>query len=98
MTLMIYILNMSSLFLVMLFAGIALVSHILMISWAVYKFLHNIRCVRQNLAVFKTRIASLLLREREFGEHHESLLPDRLGNSRDYREFTRSGQVNITTT
>ena len=52
MTLRIYILNISSFFLVMLFAGIALVPHILMISWAIYKFLHNIR--------FKTRVASLL--------------------------------------
>ena len=98
MTLRIYILNISSFFLVVLFAGIALVPHILMISWAIYKFLHNIRCVRQNFAVFKTRVASLLLRERVLGEHHESLLPDRLENSRDYRELTRSGQVNITTT
>ena len=88
--------NISSLFLAKLFAGIVLVPHILMISWAIYKILHNIRCVRQNFAVFKTRVASVLLGKRLLGmqESHENLLPDRLENSRDYRELTTSaGQV-----
>ena len=82
--------NIGSLFLAKLIAGIALVPHIPMISWAIYKFLHNIRCVRQNFAVFK------LLGKRLLGmqESHENLLPDRLENSRDYRELTTSaGQV-----
>ena len=84
--------NVSSLFLAKLIAGIALVPHILMISWAIYNIFHNIRCVRQNFAVFKSRVASVLLGERLLGmqESHENLLPDRLENSRDYRELTTS--------
>ena len=70
-------------------AGITLVPHILMISWATYKLLHNIRCVRQNIAVFKIKFSSLPLGKRLLGIQgsHENLLPDRLENSSDYREL-----------
>ena len=70
-------------------AGIILVPHILMISWATYKLLHNIRCVRQNIAVFKIKFSSLPLGKRLLGiqQSHENLLPDRLENSSDYREL-----------
>ena len=69
-------------------------SHALIISWAIYKLLHNIQYVRKSVAVFKTRVASLL-GERVLGAQ-QSLLPDRLENSRRYRELTTSaGQVNV---
>ena len=82
--------SLGSLFLVKLFTCVVLIPHILMISWAIYKLLCNIRCVRE--CWFKTRTAGLLLRERVLGVQHsyESLLPDRLENSRDYRELTTS--------
>ena len=82
--------NLSSLLLVKMLAGIFLVPHILIISWAIYKVLCNIRCVRE--CWFKTKTAGQLLRERVLGvqQSYESLLPDRLENSRDYRELTTS--------
>ena len=78
----------------MLFAVTLPVPHALIISWAIYKLLHNIQSVKQSVAVFKTRVASLL-GERVIGAQ-QSLLPDRLENSRRYRELTTSaGQVNV---
>ena len=76
--------------LVKLFTCVVLIPHILMISWAIYKLLCNIRCVRE--CWFKTSTAGRQLRERVLGiqQSYESLLPDRLENSRDYREFTTS--------
>ena len=78
--------------LAMLFAGIFLIPHIIMISWAMYKLLHTVNCIRRTVAVFKTRTAVRQLRERVLGiqQSYESLLPDRLENSRDYRELTTS--------
>ena len=74
-----------------LLAGIALIPHVLMIVWVIHKLLPNIQCFRRGVAAFKTRVASLLLRERVLGvQQSESLLPDRLENSRDYRELTTS--------
>ena len=83
-------LKMSSL--AMLFAGIFLTPHIIMISWAMYKLLHKVNCIRRSVAVFKTRTAVRQLRQRVLGlqQSYESLLPDRLENSRDYRELTTS--------
>ena len=82
--------NLSSLFLVKILTGMFLVPHILIISWAIYKLLRNIRCVRE--CWLKTSTAGQLLRERVLGvqQSYESLLPDRLENSRDYRELTTS--------
>ena len=82
--------NLSSLLLVKLFTCVVLIPHILIISWAIYKVLCNIRCVRE--CWFKTKTAGQQLRERVLGVQHsyESLLPDRLENSRDYRELTAS--------
>ena len=80
----------------MLLAGIALIPHVLMTFWVIHKLLPNIQCFKHSVAAFKTRVASLLLRERVLGvqQSYESLLPDRLENSRDYRELTTSaGQV-----
>ena len=78
--------------LAMLFAGIVLIPHIIMISWAMYKLLHNVNCIRCSVAAFKTRTACWQLREMVLGvqQSYESLLPDRLENSRDYRELTTS--------
>ena len=83
-------LKMSSL--AMLFAGVFLVPHIIMMSWAMYKLLHKVNCIRRTVAVFKTRTAVRQLRQRVLGiqQSYESLLPDRLENSRDYRELTTS--------
>ena len=82
--------SLSSLSLVKLFTCVAVVPHILMISWAIYKLLCNIRCVRE--CWFKTSTAVQQLRERVLGvqQSYESLLPDRLENSSDYRELTTS--------
>ena len=82
--------KLSSLLLVKLFTCVVLIPHILIISWAIYKLLHNIRCVRE--CWFKTKTAGQQLRERVLGvqQSYESLLPDRLENSRDYRELTTS--------
>ena len=80
----------------MLLASIALIPHVLMIFWVIHKLLHNIQCFRRTVAVFKTSTAGRLLRERVLGvqQSYESLLPDRLETSRDYRELTTSaGQV-----
>ena len=76
----------------MLLAGIALIPHVLMIFWVIHKLLHNIQCFRRTVAVFKTSTAVRQLRERVVGvqQSYESLLPDRLENSRDYRELTTS--------
>ena len=63
-----------TLFLAMLFAVTLPVPHALIISWAIYKLLHNIQPVKQNVAVFKTRVVSLL-GERVLGAQ-QSLLPD----------------------
>ena len=81
--------SISNMFLPKLFAGLSLVPHTLMISWATYKLLHNIRCVRQSVAVFKIKFSSLPLGERllVIQGSHENLLPDRLENSSDYREL-----------
>ena len=78
--------------LAMLFAAIFLVPHIIMISWAMYKLLHKINCIRCSVAAFKTRTAGRQLRERALGvqQSYKSLLPDRLENSRDYRELITS--------
>ena len=82
--------NLSSLLLVKMLTGIFVVPHILIISWAIYKVLRNIRCVRE--CWLKTKTAGQQLRERVLGvqQSYESLLPDRLENSRDYRELTTS--------
>ena len=82
--------NLNSLFLVKILTGISLVPHILIISWTIYKVLRNIRCVRE--LWFKTKTACWQLRERVLGvqQSYENLLPDRLENSRDYRELTTS--------
>ena len=82
--------NISSLLLVKLFTCVVVVPHILMTSWAIYKLLHNILCVRE--CWFKTSTAGRQLRERVLGvqQSYESLLPDRLENSKDYRELTTS--------
>ena len=84
------IVNLSSLLLVKLFTCVVLIPHILIISWAIYKVLYNIRCVRE--CWFKTKTAGQQLRERVLGiqQSYENLLPDRLENSRDYRELTTS--------
>ena len=78
--------------LAMLFAGIFLIPHIIMMSWAMYKLLHNVNCIRCSVAAFKTRTACWQLRERVLGiqQSYESLLPDRLESSRDYRELKTS--------
>ena len=82
--------SLSSLPLVKLFTCVVLIPHILMISWAIYKALRNIRCVKE--CWLKTRAAGRQLRERALGvqQSYESLLPDRLEKSRDYRELTTS--------
>ena len=82
--------NLSRLFLVKILTGISLFPHILIISWAIYKVLRNIRCVRE--CWFKTSTAVRQLREMVLGvqQSYESLLPDRLENSRDYRELKTS--------
>ena len=88
--------NISSSFMAKLFAGIVPVPHVLMIGWAIYKLMYSQR-FRPIVARFKTRAASLLRGERVLGTRgsYESLLPDRLENSSDYRELTTSaGQGN----
>ena len=61
-------------FLAILFAVTLPVPHALIISWAIYKLLHNIQSMKQSVAVFKTGVASLL-GERVLGTQ-QSLLPD----------------------
>ena len=80
--------SLGSLCLVKMLTGILLVPHILMISWAIYKLLLNIQCIRE--CWLKIRAADWLLREHGVQRSYDSLLPDHLVNSRGYRELTIS--------